>query len=153
MFSVHLSPGVTNLAPLWSSAEPERRRVLHRERHIVPSSPPHVSHRMFCCEKHRAPRRWAVRGQKCPGFGPAATVDQGSTFLTSPGSGPWRKPHSERAEQYSQCGHLLLWQRSAQTSKEGSCSALILHLVIPLFTASRREQAFHFLEHCCIQPG
>lgn len=55
---------------------------------------------------------------------------------------PFAQGASEMAEPFSWGRHLLLWQRLAQTSKEGLCSALILHLIIPLFTVSRCEEAF-----------
>lgn len=86
--------------------------------------------------------------QKCPRFGPVPTMEQ---LLHKPRTRPFAQGASERAEPFSLGRHLLFWQCLAQTSKEGSCSALILHLIIPLFTVSRCEEAFHFLEHCCIQ--
>lgn len=58
----------------------------------------------FCWEnvKHHRSAQW-VR-QKCPRFGPAPTMDQGSSFCTSPGSGPLHREPQKGLSHFSQEG-------------------------------------------------
>lgn len=104
----------------------------------------------FCCEKRKIPQKCTVSEAEMSQAWSCSHHEPGQQLLHKPRIRPSAEGASERAETFFQ-RHLLLWQCLAQTSKEGLCSALILYLIIPLFTVSRCEEAFHFSEHCCIQ--
>lgn len=104
----------------------------------------------FRCEKCKTPQKCTVSEAETSQVWSCSHHGGGQQLLHKPRIRPFAQGASEMAEPFSWGRHLLLWQCLAQTSKEGLCSALILHLIIPLFTVSRCEEAFPFLENCCI---
>lgn len=136
VFSSFFTESHKSLPSLWFSAESHRCCTLY------------ICAQGFCCEKRKTPHKFTVREAEMCQVWSCSHQGLGQQLLHKPRIRPGS---SERAELFFPGRCLLLWQCLAQTSKEGLCSALILHLIIPLFTVSRCEEAFHFLEHCCIQ--
>lgn len=89
VFSSFITRSHKPLPSLWFSSESQRCCILHKD---------------FAMKnvKHHRNAQW-VR-QKCPRFGPAPTMDQGSSFCTSPGSGPFYWEPQKGLNHFSQEG-------------------------------------------------
>lgn len=131
----------------WFSSEPQRCCISHKE---IESA----AHNTLYILLRKTPRYGGVSWvmQKCPSFGPTPAGDQGSIFLTSQDEAPCTSSTHQQLSVFLGVG-IFSSNRAWLKQAEALCSALILHFIIPLFTVSRCEEAFHFLEHCYLQTG